>query len=199
MPGHRFAEGDVVPERELPTVSGGAVRLPDPQWSVHLQFRRFAGCPICNLHLRSVEQRHDELTAAGVREIVVFHSSAAELRAHGAADLPFAVVADPDKRLYREFGVEFRPRALLDPRAWGAILLGIARDTGPLLRGRRPLPTADGGRLGLPADFLITSDGRVRAVKYGQHAYDQWSVDEILANAVRPGRTPTVRPENTGT
>jgi hypothetical protein len=35
--------------------------------------------------------------------------------------------------------------------------------------------------LGLPADFLIASDGRVLACKYGAHAYDQWSVDEILA------------------
>jgi hypothetical protein len=36
------------------------------------------------------------------------------------------------------------------------------------------------GNLGLPADLLITGDGRVAAVKYGVHAYDQWSVDELL-------------------
>jgi hypothetical protein len=34
--------------------------------------------------------------------------------------------------------------------------------------------------LGLPADFLIGSDGRVLATKYGSHADDQWSVDELL-------------------
>jgi hypothetical protein len=28
---------------------------------------------------------------------------------------------------------------------------------------------------------LIDPDGRLRAVKYGAHAYDQWSVDELLA------------------
>jgi hypothetical protein len=37
--------------------------------------------------------------------------------------------------------------------------------------------------LGLPADFLIGTDGRVLAKKYGKHAYDQWSVDELLAHA----------------
>jgi hypothetical protein len=36
------------------------------------------------------------------------------------------------------------------------------------------------GNLGLPADLLITADGSVAAVKYGAHAYDQWSVDELL-------------------
>jgi hypothetical protein len=37
-----------------------------------------------------------------------------------------------------------------------------------------------GGSLGLPADFLIASDGRVLALKYGRHADDQWSIDELL-------------------
>jgi hypothetical protein len=37
-----------------------------------------------------------------------------------------------------------------------------------------------GGRLGLPADILIDQRGTVLACKYGSHAYDQWSVDELL-------------------
>ena len=41
-----------------------------------------------------------------------------------------------------------------------------------------------GGRLGLPGDFLIAPDGRVLACKYGEHADDQWSVDEVLRLAV---------------
>ena len=37
-----------------------------------------------------------------------------------------------------------------------------------------------GGPTGLPAEFLIAADGLIKAVKYGRHAYDQWSVDEML-------------------
>jgi hypothetical protein len=33
---------------------------------------------------------------------------------------------------------------------------------------------------GLPADILIARDGRVAAAIYSEHAYDQWSVDELL-------------------
>jgi hypothetical protein len=177
-------EGDDVKidAREWETVSGGRARVPDPERLVHLQFRRFAGCPVCNLHLRSVVQRHDEIAARGIAEVVVFHSSAAELRPH-VADLPFAVVGDPGKRLYVEFGVEAAPRALLDPRAWGPILRGVLGDLGPVLRGRRPLPRSSGGSLGLPADFLIAPDGTVVAEKRGRHAFDQWSVDELLGHA----------------
>ncbi|MEU3346875.1 peroxiredoxin-like family protein [Streptomyces sp. NPDC006700] len=173
--------GSTVQERRLTAVSGDQVAVPDPDRLIHLQFRRFAGCPVCNLHLRSVVRRHEEIEAAGVREVVVFHSPADELLPH-TADLPFAVVADPDKRLYREFGVESSPRALLDPRAWWPILRAVASGLREVVHGREHLPstTPHGGRLGLPADFLIAPDGRILATKHGEHAYDQWPVDELL-------------------
>ena len=84
--------------------------------------------------------------------------------------------------LYAEFGVASAVRSLLDPRVWLPIVRAIARGLPPVLRGRLPLPSTSphGGRLGLPADFLIAADGRVLAAKYGAHAYDQWSVDELL-------------------
>jgi hypothetical protein len=168
----------VVPARVLTSVTGSEVPL--PAGLTHLQFRRFAGCPICNLHLRSIVARHDEIVAAGIREVVVFHSPAAELRQYG---LPFDVIADPGKVLYREFGVESSRRSLLHWRTWGAIVRGTLRDLVPVLARRSPAPKADGGRLGLPADFLIDSSGRVVALKRGTHAYDQWSVDELLEHA----------------
>ncbi len=173
-----------VSTRTLTPVNAGPVELPDPQRLVHLQFRRFAGCPVCNLHLRSVVRRHAEIEAAGVREVVLFHSPADELREH-VADLPVAVVADPDKRLYREFGVEAGRRALLNPRAWLPVVRAVLTGVWHVLRGRERLPasTPHGGRLGLPADFLVAPDGRIVAFNYGRHAYDQWSVDTLLALA----------------
>jgi hypothetical protein len=45
----------------------------------------------------------------------------------------------------------------------------------------RSLPADDGsGHLGQPADFLITLDGRLLACRYGAHANEQWSVDDLL-------------------
>ena len=37
-----------------------------------------------------------------------------------------------------------------------------------------------GAEEGLPADFLISSDGRVVGAHYGRHANDQWSVPDLL-------------------
>ncbi|MEV6277767.1 peroxiredoxin-like family protein [Nocardia sp. NPDC051832] len=173
-----------VSDRVLSTVTGAQLPIPDPDCLIHLQFRRFAGCPVCNLHLRSLVHRHQEITAANIREVVVFHSSAAELRKY-TGDFPFDFIADPDRALYREFGVESGRRALLDPRAWPTILRSVAHTVVAVLRKREIAPPAEpeGGRLGLPADFLIAPGGRVLASKHGAHADDQWSVDELLALA----------------
>jgi peroxiredoxin len=178
----RVSVGDRFPELRLTAITGETVPIPDAVGALtHLQFRRFAGCPICNLHLRSVIARIDDISAAGIREVVVFHSTATELRKY-QDEMPFPVIGDPDKTLYRRFGVEASAKALLNPHAWRALPGGWrhALRTG-VTRHRAPLPLAPtNGNLGLPADLLIAGDGRVAAVKYGAHAYDQWSVDELL-------------------
>ncbi|MGJ5820868.1 peroxiredoxin-like family protein [Paludibaculum fermentans] len=177
----RLQVGSAILPLEIFSIHQRLVQIPDPAQMVHLQFRRFAGCPICDLHLRSVVRRHAEIAAAGIREVVVFHSTRAVLLPH-AEGLPFDAIADPEKRLYAEFGVESAARALLDPRAWLPLLLGVLRSTFRVLSGKQPLPEVrpHGGSLGLPADFLLSSEGRVIACRYGEHAYDQWSVDEML-------------------
>jgi hypothetical protein len=188
MPRHRphtrVTPGVTIAARTVDIVDGPPAPVPDPDALVHLQLRRFAGCPVCNLHLRSMSRRHDEITAAGVREIVVFHSTATALRPH-TYDLPFAVVADSDKRLYAEFGAESSARSLLDPRAWPTIVRAVVASTWAWLSGRQPLPTVRpaGGRYGLPVDILVDPDGLVVAAHYGRYADDQWTVDDLLAEA----------------
>jgi peroxiredoxin len=189
-PLNRVSVGDRFPDLTLTAITGETVTVPDTAGALtHLQFRRFAGCPICNLHLRSITARIDEINAAGIREVVVFHSTASELRKY-QDDMPFPVIGDPDKTLYHRFGVEASAKAVLNPRAWRALPVGWRHAIGNAVAHRRaPLPLAPtNGNLGLPADLLITADGSVAAVKYGVHAYDQWSVDEVLDLAIGFGR-----------
>jgi hypothetical protein len=131
--------------------------------------------------LRSIVLHHNEIRAAGIVEVVVFHSSTDALRKY-QSDLPFAVIADPQRNLYKEFGVESSPAALTHPRAWLAAARGAVRQrsvVSGLGRGE--------DHFGRPADFLIASDGHVLAHKYGTHADDQWSVTEILDLAAHFG------------
>ena len=170
--------GDVVRPRKLLTTDATPLALPDARRLIHLQFRRFAGCPFCSVHMAQLQRRHADIAAAGIREVVVFRATAAALQKHHAA-LPFALIADPEDALYAEFGVGCGLRAVLNPRVLLMALPAIIRQL-PRLPG---LPARGKGVLGLPADFLIAADGRVLALKYGRHADDQWSVDELLAKA----------------
>jgi peroxiredoxin len=181
----RVKVADEFPRLNVTGIAEETIAIPDPGGALtHLQFRRFAGCPICNLHLHSISSRLNEITAAGIREVVVFHSTPTELRKY-EADLPFTVIGDPDKVLYSRFGVEASPKAILKPGAWRALPAGWGRAIRAAVTKRRAVLPAKptNGNLGLPADMLISADGYVTAVKYGTHAYDQWSVDELLAIA----------------
>jgi peroxiredoxin len=174
--------GDVVRPLELTTIHGNPVRIPDDERLIHLQFRRYAGCPACNVHLRSIARRHDEILASGIGEVVVFHSKR-QTMLEFQGELPFAAIADPQKKLYAEFGVgKMSPLSAFDPRSWRAVYRALTRS--PNLRGAMGKGEE---HMGLPADFLIGADGVILASKYGEFVDDHWSVDDLLAIA----RTPT--------
>src|ERR1051326_8629267 len=80
-------------------------------------------------------------------------------------------IASPGKRYYRELGVEQSWAYAMHPRVLWAALKGM---------GSRFNLAMTGGPTGLPAEFLIAADGLIKAVKYGRHAFDQWSVEELL-------------------
>ena len=139
---------------------------------LHVQFRRFAGCPVCNYHLHRMAKHHAQLTEMGIKQLVFFHSSQQEMLKY-QQQLPFACVADPDKTIYRQWGVEKSRLAILHPSIIISGTLGFLA-TGKLYK------KAENGILGLPADFLLNDKGKILEVKYGKHADDQWEIDELL-------------------
>jgi len=165
--------GDFVEPCVLETVQGTGVPIPPPaQTMLHLQFRRFAGCPICNLHLRSFIRRYRELEENQIQEVAVFHSPKSAMLEHQLS-APFPFVVDPDKKLYKSFGVEASIMSILNPKAWPAAIKGL------IVQGPG-FPSRGESALGLPADFLIDSTGMIIAVHYGKHASDQLGFDELL-------------------
>ncbi len=169
--GSRRRVGESLGRFSVETLAHGRLRLPDG-WT-HLQFRRFAGCPVCNLHLRRFAQGHAALVEAGLRTVAFFHSPARLMQPY-QGDLPFAAVPDPDRHFYRLVGAEQSPFAVVHPKVMGAAVAGFF--------GARSNPLAGGrDQTQLPADLLLTPDGTVAAVHYGTHANDQWELDELLA------------------
>ncbi len=168
----KYKAGDIFPPINVETSKGANLALPDPNARyTHVQFRRFSGCPMCNTHIASLRQGKDRLDAAGIHEVLFFHSSQQEV-ASFHADLPFDAIGDKEKRYYKKFGVESSFFYL----SWKALAAAFPT----LMRGQFTLK-ATGGIFGLPDEFLVDSNGRIKAAHYGKDAYDQWSVDEILS------------------
>lgn len=172
----RRSVNEVLTPFRLTTLSHGELHVPSAELT-HLQFRRYAGCPVCNLHLRSFAKGVAQLDAANVRTIAFFHSTRESMMPY-QGDLPFPVVADPERHWYRLFGVERSPLGLLHPSVMWAGMKGLASVPSNALAG-------EGGLDGLPADFLIDTAGTIRGVSYGRHANDQWSLHEVLARATK--------------
>jgi hypothetical protein len=104
-------------------------------------------------------RRDLEIRRAGITEVVIFHSSKAELLSY-QGNLPFAIAADPEKQLYEQYGVASFPQDKPEGN---------------------PIPSGD--IWALPAEFLIADTGMVKAVHYGRHVVERWSVDELLSLA----------------
>ena len=167
----RRLPGEHLPALRFESLHGDRLELPGANL-VHLQFRRFAGCPVCNLHLQSFARSHDRLKEASILTVAFFHSTTQQMRAYQGS-LPFPCVADPERRWYAYFGVERSLLAAAHPRVMVAAIKGLfTAPSNPFVGGTQ--------QTGLPADFLIDRENAIVAAHYGSHANDQWSVDDVL-------------------
>jgi peroxiredoxin len=177
----RLTCGTQIKPYQLLDVRGHSVNIPKPGHWTHLQFRRYSGCAVCNLHLRSFITGYKDLTASRIQEVVIFNSTPARITAD-LPECPLAVISDVDKQLYRDFGVGTAIMAVFNPAVWIPALRGAAQYGVQLPRDQET-------SWGLPADFLVDEHGKLVAVHYGKHANDQWSFDQLLERVKREGVT----------
>jgi peroxiredoxin len=143
-----------------------------------IQFHRYVGCPVCHLHVHDYLDRAPEWKSRGVDIVVFYYSTPDEVIGVGgfsADGLPITFICDPEKKVYRAFGVE--------SSLWGTLSLSAWRDGAlALIKGhsfRKAFPRKGLG--GLPADFLIDAKGVIRKVRYGKAINDSLPVDGLLA------------------
>jgi thioredoxin-dependent peroxiredoxin len=144
---------------------------------VLLVFFRYASCPICLLHVRALQHRYAELRQAGIEVIAVFHSAAGSIARHaGRLGLSFPVVADPTFALYARYGVGSSWLGLTASAFTPSFYAAFVR----AMRWGFWGGAIDGDAARMPADFVISSDGTVRAAHYGRTIGDHLSLDEVL-------------------
>lgn len=149
-----------------------------------LMFYRYASCPMCNLRLRDFAQHFPRLHVRGLEVVAFFHSPAWDIRANaGKQHYPFHLVADPEFRVYRAYGVE---------TSWPRFLLSMLLPSFYMDWIRSMRYGFWGGvdwQMGkMPADFLIEPDGRIVKAHYGRDIGDHLPVTNVEATLTDLGR-----------
>ena len=166
-------------------LGGGHLSLADLRGRpVLLKFYRFVECPICNLHLRELVRRHDEVATAGLTTVVLFHSPLPRVERKQGYDLPFQAIADPAKRIFHAYGVE--------ESLGGMFAREVARDYARAIgAGFYSKPFGyHGGIKGHPADFIVDDGGVIKHAHYGENYADSLGVDEVVSLAGELGIAP---------
>ncbi len=155
-------------------ISGNAITLTDYAGrSVMLSFYRYAACPLCNLRVHHLIQHHASFLERNLNLVAVFQSPPESIRRYvGRQNIPFPVIADPERNLYRLYGVE---------SSWPGFIRGSLRlsmVTSALMKGFLP-GKMEGIKSMVPADFLIGPDSTIRVAYYGGDIGDHLPIEQI--------------------
>lgn len=169
----KLSPGDAAPGFRLEDLHGNPVSLEQFRGrKLLLSFYRYASCPFCNLRVHRLSQQAPAWQARGLDLAAVFQSPRESILEHaGREPRPFAILPDPARGLYRQYGVE---------RSWGAFLKASLQ-VGKMAEAARQgfLPgKMEGDIHRVPADFLIGEDGRVLVAYYGKDISDH--LDEAV-------------------
>ena len=152
--GNAIAVGEKVPDFTLPNAKGETVLLSEllSNGPVVVTFYRGSWCPYCNLQLRAMQSRLDEIHALGA-ELVAISPEVPDgvLTETEINEMAFPVLSDQDATVAEKFGVAWEvPDVILEH-----------------MRKDRNLDLADinngnGRVLPIPATFIIDRDGVVQ-------------------------------------
>ena len=177
-----LSPGSIALPFDAVTAHGVPVHLSDYDGFLLLSFLRYASCPMCNLRVHELRSAYPALQAEGIDVAVVMHSPARSILKHvGKQGAPFPIIADPDRRLYVQYGVERSWLRLAMSVVLPSFLVAVAKASVLGYWGGR----VDGEWASMPADFLIAPGGRVLLSHYGAHIGDHLSVSSVVDRVAR--------------
>lgn len=168
--------GDTVEDMQLLKADGSTTRLSDYQGALLLIFLRHLRCISCLGHVRDIEERSEQIEAAGVQVLVITQSKPTSLQ---NTPIKFTILCDPERKAYRYFGLDrgrlsmfFRPWVLF--RYFKMIFRGI--------RIRWSEPDEDVLQLG--GDFLVSANRRLVFAHRSNDPADRPTLRSLLSEIV---------------
>ena len=140
---------------------------------VYLTFLRTASCPFCNLRVHQLIQKQEAWTKKGIVTVAVFASAADEILQYAGKQEPkFTIIADPEERLYHQFGIKHSFLAMIKSMA----RIGAIVET--MKKGFFNVNSFTDKRI-LTGDFLINENQEVVLSYYGKDFGDHIDFEEI--------------------
>jgi peroxiredoxin len=171
----RLTSGQAAKPFEVVDIFGNRIRLRDYAGrKVMLSFYRYASCPLCNLRVHQLSERCADFNSKGLSLLAFFQSPETSIRQYvGRQNSPFPIVADPDRTIYRLYGVE---------SSWiGFFAAGVTKLPHLIqatVKGFRP-GKMEGQIALVPADFLIGPDQTIQTAYYGHDIGDHLPIKAI--------------------
>lgn len=139
-----------------------------------LSFYRYASCPLCNLRVNELIQHASIFKEKGLDMLAVFQSPRDSILEYvGKQNAPFPIIADPDRVLYKLYGVETSVIGTLKA------FLRPGRFADAMSKGFMPGKT-EGDKTRIPADFIIDADLNVVKAYYGKDIGDHMPIEMII-------------------
>jgi len=172
----KLKSGDMSPNFKSFDFEGIKRELLDTNQPVLLTFFRHAGCPMCNLRTREMILSYDKFEKYDLKIMTIFESPAESIsRDVGRQAPPFPIIPDPDRKLYKLFGVSI---------SWiGFVKIFVVRPKHVFeaIFKNRFIPKFAEATPMMPADFLINPDGTIRLAYYGNDIGDHLPFDDLFA------------------
>ncbi|PIN95017.1 alkyl hydroperoxide reductase [Candidatus Pacearchaeota archaeon CG10_big_fil_rev_8_21_14_0_10_30_48] len=170
----KLLKGQLANEFEAEDIEGKAISLKKYRGrKVMVSFFRYVACPLCNLRMHELITHYKKLHKKGLHIIALFQSPKEKILKYvGKQKLPFPIVPDPEKEIYKLYGVE--ESLFKSLKTIGKIeKFKEAKNLG--FKGGE----SDGSKITVPADFLIDEKGIIKKVYYGRDISDHLPIEEI--------------------
>lgn len=136
---------------------------------------RFVACPFCSLRLQEVIGRGKSIADAGVDVLVVFPSKPKRVqRFVEKYEPPFRVVADPEQKIFDQFGSE---------TSWAGELrtaINVPKVFRALAKTKMNPLAIDDKPHRMPSEYLIDPDGTIAEVYYGGELDDGFDIATVM-------------------
>ena len=169
----------------LTDIKGQEVKLSDYKGrKIYLTFMRNVSCPFCNVRVHRLMGNRLRLERSGLKVILLFESSGEKLQKsilHQGL-LPWNLIGDPEKNLYKTYGVEKSVFKML--RTY--ISANNVKETITLSKTLETTKEKDKDASDtlIPADFFINEDFIIERAHYGKHLDNHLPIEDIWKFAV---------------